>query len=382
MSDTSKPTVLHLLPTLATGGAERALAKLLRASNGVNHEVCVLFPIPTTDRLVAEEVEQAHVPVHCLNIIHPFRQWTQALRNIRDIIRTRNIDIVITYLTLTDILGRFAARKEQTPIVCWLRSTLREWKYLPLTLANGCTAWMVDAFFTVSPVCVDIYQRFFGVQDDRTFLIPNGVDESFFQHHAEHRTNLRTQYQTPHDAFVFSYTAVMRPRKGHETLLTAFAHVVKKESRVHLWLIGDGPLRLSLESHAASLGIAQHVHFLGRQKNVARLLDASDAFVFPSEYEGMSNALIEAMAMGLPIVSTNIPENASITGEKAAMLVPPNDEEALADAMRILLDSPERRERLAKHALTLGSTFSLKKTAELFEAAVRDVLKRTPCSEE
>jgi len=378
MTNTSKPTVLHILPTLATGGAERALAKLVRTSDDVHHEVCVLFPIPTGDHIVFDEMTQAKIPIHCLGITQPIRQWTQALRDIRKLLRTRKITVVITYLTLADMLGRFAVRKTDIPVICWLRSTLREWKYLPLTLANGCTARMVDAFFTVSPVCVAVYKRFFGVKNHQVYTIPNGVDASFFSHHPNRRTATRTHFNIPSDAFVFSYTAVMRPRKGHETLLHAFHEVAKTHPHAHLWLIGDGPLCPSLEERIRSLNLTQ-VHILGRQADVPTLLDASDAFVFPSEYEGMSNALIEALAMGLPTVSTNIPENVEVT-KNAALLVPPTRPDDMAQAMRTLLDDRTLYNEYAKRATQRGAAFALQRTTSLFETAIKDVLARRPCS--
>lgn len=360
--------VLHILPTLAMGGAERALAKLVNAPGTIDHEVCVLFPLPRQDRVIAKQIQGAeNVPVHCLNMSSYVREWIDARARIRTLIQERDIDVVVTYLTHADLLGRFAARNLNTPVICSLRSTLREPKYLPLTIANGLTLGLVDHVLSVSHACSAVYKQWFGLQEANVTTIPNGIDPAFFSDITSATT--RATLSIPENAFVFAYTAVMRPRKGHETLLNAFAKLRKTQSSAYLLLIGDGVLRQALEKQAHDQDISDYITFAGRRSDVPALLRLADAFVFPSTYEGMSNALIEALARELPIIATNIPENIAVTGDDA-LLVPPNDAPALAAAMTTLIQDKTKREDLQNKSRERAQYFTMEKNADAFARAV------------
>ena len=136
-------------------------------------------------------------------------------------------------------------------------------------------------------------------------------------------------------------------QKGHRTLFEAIARVPDAVFA----LAGEGPEREPLEALAAQLGIGERVRFLGRRDDVPQLLAACDVFALPSLYEGSSLAVLEAMAAGAPVVSSAIGgTNELVEDGESGLLVPPGDAEALAAAMRRLLDDPELRERLASSA--------------------------------
>lgn len=135
-------------------------------------------------------------------------------------------------------------------------------------------------------------------------------------------------------------------QKGHETLLEAIAEVPEAT----FVLAGEGPLRVELEARAARLGVAERVRFLGRREDIPQLLAACDVFALPSLYEGSSLAVLEAMAAGIPIVSSAIGGTEElIEGGQSGLLVPPGDAKALAAALRrVLGDANLRRELAAK----------------------------------
>ncbi len=136
-------------------------------------------------------------------------------------------------------------------------------------------------------------------------------------------------------------------QKGHPTLLEAIAELPDA-----LFLFaGDGPERAALEARAAELGVAERVLFLGRREDVPQLLAACDVFALPSLYEGSSLAVLEAMAAGIPIVSSAIGGTEELIEDgRSGLLVPPGDAPALAAALRRALADPELRSELAARA--------------------------------
>ena len=141
--------------------------------------------------------------------------------------------------------------------------------------------------------------------------------------------------------------ARLNPQKGHRVLLEAAAEVPD----ALFLLAGDGPERAPLEAEAERLGVADRVRFLGRREDVPQLLAACDVFALPSLYEGSSLAVLEAMAAGIPIVSSAIGGTEELIDDgHSGLLVAPGDAKALAAALRRVLDDPELRQSLAARA--------------------------------
>jgi L-malate glycosyltransferase len=138
-------------------------------------------------------------------------------------------------------------------------------------------------------------------------------------------------------------------RKGHDVLLAAAERL--RGRRAQVLLVGDGPLAEELGRRAAALGVASDVRFTGTLDDVRPALAAMDVFVLPSREEGMSNALMEAMAAGRPIVASDVGGNGEVLdGGQLGVLVPPDDALALADAVGALLDDGPRAAALATAA--------------------------------
>jgi glycosyltransferase involved in cell wall biosynthesis len=152
------------------------------------------------------------------------------------------------------------------------------------------------------------------------------------------------------------YAGRLSPEKGVDVLLDAWAMARRRGALGTLCLVGEGPERADLERRARDHGILGAVRFAGPADDVAPWLGAADAFVLPSRTEGLSVALLEAMAAGLPVVATDVGGTRDAAGG-AAVLVPPDDPRALAEALAAVLEAPEQ-------AATLG------------EAARRRVLSR------
>jgi glycosyltransferase involved in cell wall biosynthesis len=172
-------------------------------------------------------------------------------------------------------------------------------------------------------------------------LIYNGVDLERYNHQQPCCT-LHEDYSIPEDAQIVGVVARLEPEKGHRTLLEAWPLVLAAQPRAWLLIVGEGLERNSLEAQAASLGISDRVVFTGRREDVPAVTAALDVSVLPSYREAQGLSVLEAMALGRPVVASRvggIPE--MIEDEVSGLLVAPDDREALAGAIeRLLADHP------------------------------------------
>jgi glycosyltransferase involved in cell wall biosynthesis len=176
-------------------------------------------------------------------------------------------------------------------------------------------------------------------------VIRNGIDLERFRQHPD--PDLRRTLTGGSDDVVFVTTARLDPQKGLDVLLRAARAV----DGARFVIAGTGPERARLESQAAALGVHERVQFLGHRDDVPALLAASDAFVLPSLFEGTPLALLEAMAAGMPVVSSAIPGTDELVDDgETGLLVQGGDSDALADALRRIVAEPELRARLGAAA--------------------------------
>jgi glycosyltransferase involved in cell wall biosynthesis len=181
-------------------------------------------------------------------------------------------------------------------------------------------------------------------------LIPSGVDPDRFTD-APRTRDAKAALGLDPDRPVVGTVGRLEERKGHDHFLNAGWRMLTMANglRPQLLIVGDGPLRPSLERQAASLGVAESVRFTGGVADVRIPLAAMDVFVLPSHAEGMSNALLEAMAARRPVVATAVGGTSEVLDdERTGVLVPPLDPNVMAGAVLELLTDPARAKRLAE----------------------------------
>ncbi|MBE5875486.1 MAG: glycosyltransferase family 4 protein [Lachnospiraceae bacterium] len=162
----------------------------------------------------------------------------------------------------------------------------------------------------------------------------------------------------------------MQPQKNHKLLLDAFALFHKKHQEYRLVIYGKGELQPELEKQAEELGIAENVIFAGFVTDVLQQIRNSAMYVLSSDYEGISNSLLEAMGIGLPVVSTDCPIGGSsmlIESGENGLLVPMKDARSLAEAMGRIADDEEFARRIAAKAYRVKEMYSTKKICEEWE---------------
>ena len=215
-----------------------------------------------------------------------------------------------------------------------------------------------------------------GIEESRLALVPSGIDlEEVRAAGAAEAPTLRGLLGVGPEAFVVGTVASLAPHKNHALLLEAAAKVCAEDARVHFAWLGEGGERRSLEARRAALGLESRVHLLGFRQDARALLRQFDLFCLSSHLEGLCTSLLDAQALGVPIVATavgGVPEvvQDGVTGRLVRQL----DPGALAGALLAAIGSPESRGAWRERALASVERFSIARTAELTEAVYRGVL--------
>ena len=192
-----------------------------------------------------------------------------------------------------------------------------------------------------------------------TYYIPGiGVDTSKFENPAVDRESKRKELDIPSEATVLISVGELTKRKNHQTAIKAVSKI--KNDNVYYIICGQGELHESLQSLCKSLGMEHRVLFLGHRTDIVDLLHMSDVFVFPSLWEGLGLAAIEAMACGLPIITSNIHGiNDYSEHGRTGYSYSPTNVDGFAEAIGVLAEDSELREKMGVHNRTAIKKFDL-----------------------
>ncbi len=340
--------IAFCITELDRGGAERALSQLVL---GLNRDEWLprVYCLGSRGHF-ADVIEAGGVAVECFNgkgamsLPRVLLRLTLALRRFRP-------TVLQTFLFHANIIGRIAGRLARVPrIVSGIRVADRRSRWYGRL--DRWTNGLVDHNVCVSQGVADFSILEIGLTPHKLSVIPNGVDYEFFA--AATPADL-TQFGAPQGSPVCITVGRLEEQKGIDVLLTAASLVLRDHRDCHFLIVGDGCDRAALENQATQLGIANSVHFVGQRADVPNLLKASSVFVLPSRWEGMSNALLEAMAAGLPVVATAVEGSTELvrSGE-TGLLVPAGRSEELATAIRHVLDGAGRAREMAIAAQALA----------------------------
>ncbi|MBI5849892.1 MAG: glycosyltransferase family 4 protein [Planctomycetes bacterium] len=215
-----------------------------------------------------------------------------------------------------------------------------------------------------------------GFRDEQAVIVRNGVDtRRFAPASPETRAAARTALGLRDGELALLYVGRLVQRKGVDVLLNALP-LCGPAAQARVFVVGDGERAAEWRALAQDLGVAARVTFAGEQADVAPFLAAADAFVFPSRLEGLPNALLEAMACGLPAIATRIGGCVDVMTDDAGILVGSDDARALAAAMDRLAADAGERARLGEAARRrVQSAFSFDVTAERLQSIYREVAR-------
>jgi glycosyltransferase involved in cell wall biosynthesis/ribosomal protein S18 acetylase RimI-like enzyme len=355
-SNHSRPVrVLHIVGESRYGGVATIIFGLARVARAESWQVDIL----TTDSVFQQAVKQHGFGLVDLDVI---RRAIRPLWDLRGLVRLikflrrGDYDIVHTHTSKGGFVGRLAARLAGVPSIVHTMHGFAIHEGSPALgrliysrLERLASRWC-DRIVSVSEFHRDWAIRL-GICDPRHIVaIPNGITEPCRNPAVESAQLRRSLGILPGDLFILS-AARLASDKGLDDLIRAAAMLPPGSSPLRFAIAGDGPSRVALECLARSLGVIGRVTFLGFRHDVADLLAACDMVVLPSLREGLSIALLEAMAAGKPIVATSIGSQREVASHgEIACLVPPGDAQSLCQGILGLAQDPERMTRLGANA--------------------------------
>jgi len=368
----NRAKIAHIITDLDIGGAEAMLLKTLRnfKNNQYEHFVISLHPKKNSLR---KEIEKEGFEVYSLNLSK--KNFLFAFVRLLFILKKEKPKIVHNYLFHADLVGRIAARLMRVPIVI---SSLRNENIGGRLYERllGMTDFCVDNVTAVSRNVADAHILKGTTKKDKIRIIYNGVE--LVDTHSESSPCIRKEMNIDDDVFLLLTIANLEAKKGHIFLFEALSILKEKGYRFKLLAVGSGRERKKLEDEIVNKGLEKEILLTGRREHISELLAASDAFVLPSLWEGLPNALLEAMAAGLPVIATKvggIPE--VIRDNETGLLVEPRDRSALAKAIERIMEDPELRRRLAENAKDyVRKNFDIKNTVMCLNELYEELLRR------
>lgn len=374
----TRKKVVFIINSLAGGGAERVMCTLLGAlaEERESHDVSLVL----LDREPAAYQAPAWVTVHQLDCGHSM--W-RSVWQLFCLLRRMRPDATLSFLTRANIANIVAGRLLRFPAL--ISERVNTSSHLSTGRMAGLARFLVRRLYplarriiAVSPGVADDLVLAFGVPRERIVVIANPIDVERI------RADATAGVAAPAGGPYAMAMGRLVPNKNFAMLIEAFA---RSGSTERLVIFGEGPERPALEALIANHGLEGRVLLAGFSANPFAALREAALFILPSNAEGFPNSLLEAMSLGVPVISTNclsgpsevladLPREkvgAGVTRAEHGILVPPNDAAAMAEAIRLMSD-PSVRAAYGAKAESRAAYYGVKRAKDLYWAEVRAVL--------
>lgn len=363
-------TILHVLALGPVGGLPRVVEALALGQRSQGHDVYVAAvqgPEPEDDHPMLRNLREGDVGV--IQVVVPNRGYRQEYRQITDLCRRLWPHLVHTHGYRPDLVGGAAARRLGVPVVTTIHGFtgggLKNQFYEALQRRS---LRRFDAICAVSRrLARDL--AWAGLPADRIHVVPNGWNG---QPAPLDRADARRALGITGDQFQIGWVGRLSLEKGPDTLIEALGrlgHLPYVAS-----FLGDGPERVRLERITSASPLAWRVRWHGTVPDAGRHLAAFDALVLSSRTEGMPIVLFEAMAAGVPVIATDVGGVPEVVTPREALLIPPDDSDALALAIEAVYhDRNAAANRAAAARRRLHEEFDMSRTLELYESLYREL---------
>ncbi len=372
MNCDARPVILHVVNSLEGGGTEGTLIALLRAFDPTRfrHVVVTLRGAGSLSARLPDNV--ACRPINArdrswstgLKLADVARAWRAGLIHARNTGCWRDAVIAGVLAHGARLVLGFHGLETPGPFSGRQRRCAR-------------AALLVGArFTTVSETGRHQLHCQAGVPVNRIKLLRNGVDPGAFAPLDEAtRRRTRAAFQFDDSTLVVGTVGSLTPVKQHATLIRAVARAAKRLPNIRLLIVGKGPLLTALMRQADVEGIGSRVRFAGWRDDVPLALGCMDVYVCSSASEGMNNALLEAMAAALPIIATDVGDNAAMLRDGVeGRIVEPGSVTQIVEALGVLASGSEIRHRFAAAARARARDYDFNQTVRAYEAYYRAVL--------
>jgi glycosyltransferase involved in cell wall biosynthesis len=348
------------------------------------HHVVALCP----DDEWSRPIKYRNIPViHVPFLWHNAKaSLTSALLRTFQVCRREKFDVVHTHTLLPGIAGRIAARLAGVPCVV---HTFHSWQphlyknslfKLGFEVTEIAAAHLAHAILFQNPDDLKSWRSIPTVPTHKARLVGNGIDFSAITKKVgpDARGRIRNEFGIRDEDFVIVNVARFEAQKGHLFLLQSLQHLIAQvDRRVVVLLVGIGIDQPKIEAEVRRLGLEDAVRFTGYRQDVPEILAASDVSVMASHYEGIPRALMESMALGLPIVATNVPGTRTlIQSDQNGLLVQYGDIPGMSTALKRVMNDPELAACLGENGRSLVQTkFNEYAVADRVEEVYTHLLK-------
>lgn len=367
-------TICFLITGLNIGGAEVQLVSVAKRLKSLGWSPSVISMLPAEGEL-ADELKSSDIGVSSLNMAKGLPDPRAIFRLVTRLRRARPA-VLHSHMLHANLLARAAIFLWPGPkLICTIHSVNSGSR--SIQLAYRATDPLPDLITAVSHAAGSGFVRNGAASASKMRVVPNGVDLTRFRPDRRDRRLMRHSLGVD-GQFVWLAVGRFDPPKDYPNMLRAFSQV--RRSHIELLIAGQGPLRAEAESLIRDLGIGDRVRLLGLRSDIPQLMNAADAYVMSSQWEGLPIVLLEAAATGLPIVATGVGGNDEvIVNNQTGILVPAQKPCALAEGMQQMMDmdEPKRLEmgRFAREHVT--TNFSLDRVVAQWEAIYWDLLLQT-----
>lgn len=334
--------IVFVITSLSYAGAQTqvlALASRLKARGWQPYVVSMLTPEALTP-----ELEAAGIPWASLDVKRGSADLS-AIFKLRKLLREWQPHIVHSHMVHANLLARVTRLLARVPVLISTAHNINEGGKLRM-LGYRFTDRLADHSTNVSRAAVERYLAIGAAPAGKMSFVPNGLDTARFKPDPALRQQQRDTLKLGEH---FTWLAVGRhdEQKDYRTMLQAFAKVYERHTDNQLVIIGEGPLTDTLKQQAKDLNLSEQIHFLGVRSDIPEVMNAADAYLMSSIYEGLPMVLLEAAATCLPIVATDVGGNREIVTAANGLLAPASNPEALSQTMLELLElSPSQRQQL------------------------------------
>lgn len=325
-----------------------------------------------------EELNIRYYHVDFSRKITDFKRNIKAYIKVKQLILENGYEFIHCHSPIGGVCGRLVGKNTNTKVI-YTAHGFHFFKGSPIT------SWILyypvekflskytDLLITINKEDYNIAKSKFSARE--TKYIPGvGLDVSKFNSINIDKYEKKRELGIPEDSIVMFSVGELSKRKNHEVAIKALSKV--KNKKLYYIICGQGELEEHLISVSNQLGIKDRVLLLGFRKDIAEICSISDIYVFPSQREGLGIAALEGMASGLPLISSYINGIKDYTeNNKTGYCLEPWDVDGFSEAMDILADSSELRDKIGKHNLNVVKKFDINNIDYLMESIYKDVLK-------
>ncbi len=374
-------SVLYLLHRFSFGGTERVVANILNhSSQNINNHVCSFYPY---ENAFLKDVDVSKKKVFSLDK-HDGNDFSIP-RKIASFCKENRVDIIHSMGWSTYAEGLIAAKaigRKQKFVYSYRGKTMEDTIQIPKRriLAQRLFSHFCDAILTNSGVSREEYASDIGIAPQKINVIYNGVDTHVFTPCQDGSSgDTRTRFGIRKTDTVIGAVARFDPVKGIKNLVKAFSMLSPAvRENCKLLLVGDGDEKESIQKMSSQLGIQDQVILTGMRKDIPDCLRMMDIYVQPSLFENISNSVLEAMAAGLPVISTHVGGIQEILDHnRSGLIVELGNHQSMTEALDFLINDVKQRKSMGEQARrNVTDFFSIEKMVLDYETIYRQILSK------